>query len=108
MSDRIATDDLFEALTDRHRRQVMVRLLEGGSRAELNVPDDLGLGETERNIHHIAMVHLHLPKLQAMGIIEWERKQGTATISRGPRFDEIRPYLQTLHENRDELPADWL
>ncbi len=47
----------------------------------------------------------HLPMLEAEGYIEWDRETGE--ISRGPRFDEIEPFLELIEEHEDELPPFW-
>ncbi|WP_436927670.1 hypothetical protein [Halosimplex amylolyticum] len=52
------------------------------------------------------MQHVHLPKLADYRFIEWN--QGTHEVTKGPKFDEIRPLLELLDDREDELPADWL
>ena len=39
--------------------------------------------------------HVHLPELQAAGVIEFDRCE--ETVRRGPRFDEGRPLLKYGH-----------
>lgn len=52
------------------------------------------------------MQHLHLPKLADYEFIEWNKD--THEVTKGPKFDEIRPLLELLATHEDELPADWL
>ncbi|MFC7155252.1 hypothetical protein ACFQPA_07260 [Halomarina halobia] len=64
----------------------------GGQRS---IPEDR---ETMIQMHHV-----HLPKLADHGFVRWDREAGTVT--RGPQFDDIRPLLTVLIENRDDLPG---
>jgi hypothetical protein len=52
------------------------------------------------------MRHTHLPKLASAGFIEWDPE--TNTVQQGPRFEDIRPLLELMHDHADELPDDWL
>jgi hypothetical protein len=47
------------------------------------------------------MRHVHLPKLDAAEYVDWDRE--TDDVRPGPRFDEIRPLLEVLLENRDRV-----
>lgn len=46
--------------------------------------------------------HVHLPKLEEEGLIEWE--QETGTVFRGPSFEEIEPALRFLASNPAVFP----
>lgn len=99
--------DLFTAISDPYRRQLLVALLEHNPQDDddqdpLNI---LASGQTGDNLP-IKMIHNHLPKLEDMGFIEWN--QQTAEISKGPNWDKIAPVLTLIHEHRDELPDGWL
>lgn len=48
--------------------------------------------------------HVHLPKLEDSGLIEWDSEAGT--VSRGPAFEEVEPVLRLLAANADRLPGD--
>lgn len=54
----------------------------------------------------IRLEHVHLPKLDDAGLIEWDRD--TDTITRGPRFDEVEPVLRLLAANQHRFPDDLL
>lgn len=43
--------------------------------------------------------HVHLPLLEQQGYIDWDRRHHEVT--RGPRFDELRPLLDTIEEFDD-------
>lgn len=53
----------------------------------------------------IRLYHNHLPKLVDYGFIEWNRDENK--VQKGPKFDEIRPLLVLLEENRETFPDDW-
>ncbi len=46
------------------------------------------------------MFHVHLPKLEDYGYIEWNKE--TDQIIKGPQFDEIRPLLECIASNDAE------
>jgi len=97
-------DDSLDALGDIHRRNLLVSLLESTTHEETTV----GLDEIKQDTTNslIQMKHVHFPKLAAYGIIEWDKE--TDNVSKGPAFDEIKPLLELLGANEDELPDDWL
>lgn len=85
-----------------HRR----RLLRGvsadriGHETDAMTRDRADEAETESELRRT-----HLPMLEAEGLIEWDRETGE--ISRGPRFDEIEPFLELIEDHEDELPPFW-
>ncbi|ELY75168.1 hypothetical protein C487_13492 [Natrinema pallidum DSM 3751] len=52
------------------------------------------------------MKHTHLPLLEDYGFIDWDRD--THEVTKGPNFDDIRPFLEMIVAHQDELPDDWL
>lgn len=100
-------ENLFDALADPHRRQLLVAVLNSNPQDgdAIDPLDELTYSENEADRLRTALVHKHLPKLDEMGYIEWDTENGT--FSKGPRWDEIAPLLELIHEHRDELPDDW-
>lgn len=96
--ERSRLDDLFDVLTHRYRRRLLVALLYD-PRTALEIPDE-STQASEVEFHHV-----HLPKLEEQGFIEWDRR--TRTISPGPAFEGIRPLLGLLDEHSGELPDGW-
>ncbi|QLG62785.1 transcriptional regulator [Halorarum salinum] len=47
----------------------------------------------------------HLPRLKRAGIISWDRDSDT--ITRGPKFEDVRPLIRLIDDHPDELPEDW-
>jgi len=52
----------------------------------------------------VELYHNHLPKLEAEGVIRWDRE--TNTVARGPQFDDVELALQTIAANAEKFPLD--
>jgi len=99
--------DLFDALANPYRRQLLVALLEHNPQDDDDQdPLNILVEGQEADDLETTMIHSHLPKLERGGFIEWDRD--TNQISKGPKWDEIGPVLTLIHEHRDELPDGWL
>ena len=106
-----ATDrwaEIFDALSNPYRRQLLVALLDHNPQDDedsdpLNIVAD---DEENKEILQSQMVHTHLPKLEEMGFIEWDREENR--ISTGPRWDDLAPILHLIEDHQDELPEGWL
>jgi len=97
---------IYEALVHPYRRRLLVAMLHA-DRHDVPYPDPLEFTPTaEDERRRIGMLHIHLPKLDDMGIIRWDRE--TEELSKGPRWDDLEPLLRWMDENRDELPEGWL
>ncbi|MFC6720675.1 DUF7344 domain-containing protein [Halovenus amylolytica] len=99
---RQGIDQIFENLSNSHRRLILLLLKQGRIKTETDVMVRGGNNSTEAEL---ALIHNHLPRLDDAGYIEWERDSGD--ISKGPRFEEIEPLLELIETHADELPADW-
>jgi len=100
-------DDYFEALANIHRRRLLVALLEHNpQRNNVNIPEDVHVGETPLEVLQMEFYHSHLPKLEEKEFIGWN--QDTHEVVKGPRFDEIRPLLELMQDHADEFPDNWL
>lgn len=96
---RLNLSDSFELLTKKPRRDVLMSLWSKGDVAPLPMSD------TNRPVE-VDLQHNHLPKLEAAGVIEWDREADE--IRRGENFDQIAPLLKLMDDHSDELPDDWL
>ena len=108
MSDSDKWGAVLDALSDSYRRQLLVALLHHNPQDDQD-PDPLDVVDaSENDIERLRteIVHQHLPKLDDMGVIEWDRS--TQKISRGPNWDDIAPLLQLIEDHKDELPDGWL
>jgi signal transduction histidine kinase len=104
-------DDQFEVLSERRRRRILVGLeLEDRRldpfvfvprRDSHDVDHDSVSGD---DLAQLRQRHITLPELDASGYVSWDRE--TNEVTRGPRFEEIRPLLRFLIANADE-PDGW-
>lgn len=122
MSDASA---LFELLASDHRRQLLMVLCEtdsvripeglltrGGTQTSAigaiqesgHEQSDVRYTPTEREALEVDLVHCHLPKLEDADVIEWDRE--SQTVTRGPAFAEVEPFLLVLARNADKLPNE--
>ena len=105
-------DRVLDALNHPYRRRLLVSLLEHNPQDDDDPQEssvDLGDASVigiDKELVQMEMFHNHLPKLEELGYIRWDREAGT--ISKGPNWDEVEPLLQLLHKHREELPAEWL
>lgn len=97
----LSTDDVFHILSDAQRRALLSTLLEAD--IDDDPPSDGGCEITVA--HEIKLNHVHLPKLAANDIIEWDQTDGD--VRPGPAFSELRPVLRLLYNHRERLPAEW-
>lgn len=91
----------LEALAHRHRLALLEALLATtpgpvADRAPLAV-----VAGTEPPAQlDVDLRHTHLPKLDALGIIDWDRDVGT--FSRGHNWTEVAPLVERVHESRSD------
>jgi len=93
-----ALDTQLEVVASGQRRELLCSLLERS-------PQDDGTGRVptrgEEKRRLTEMVHCHLPKLASTALVTWDRDTGR--VSRGPKFDDIRPLLALLEAHTNEL-----
>lgn len=105
-SSEIVFDDALQSFAHPYRRRLLLTLLEHNPENENDIPADLTTSDEELEEMLIAMTHTHLPKLEDLGVIKWDRDKNV--VRRGPAFDELRPLLELIDRHRDELPDGWL
>lgn len=115
-----ANDEVFDAMANHQRRQLLVRLLNEGpqpvphlsgvSRAILQAHTAVlreyltGSADiSDANRGDIRTHHVHLPKLAEYEYIDWDRD--AHVVTRGPDFDDVRPLLAVLDDLRDDQLA---
>jgi hypothetical protein len=105
--DRERVDDALEALSNSYRRQLLLALLFENPQDDTDCdPLDILDDAAKADLLETQLVHAHLPKLQAMGFIDWDRESGS--ISKGPDWDRVGPLLTLIHNHQDELPVGFL
>lgn len=96
-------DEIFLALADRTRRDLLFRLATLPP-AESVALDELVSDRDRPAQARVQLLHVHLPKLEDLGLVAWERDRDE--VRRGPDFHEVRPVLDLLDDNRSVLPGD--
>jgi len=93
-------DQVLDVLSHRYRRAVLLLLTHD---AVTTVEDVRRQGDEE--IGEIELIHTHLPKLETEGYIEWN--QETGEIFKGPCFDTVKPLLDVMERNAEDLLQHW-
>jgi len=101
MGDFSIRDRQFEALADVRRRRLLFALEERNPRPD-GPPLNRGLSPRALERERLLLRHVHLPKLDAYGYVTWDRE--AHQVTKGPRFDELRPLLAFLREHADDFP----
>ena len=94
--------DQLSILAEANRRRLLIALADRNPRS---IDSDGYVGGPDMSDPNVAtaMYHVHLPKLEAAGFIDWDREENVVT--RGPKFEEIRPLVDLLDSHREELPG---
>lgn len=103
--EAITLDQLFDIVSSGTRRWILEAVREESPRGIEEVTGFDRLRDRDPESIRAALYHNHLPRLNEVGLIQWHRER--ATIARGPRFGEIRPFLKLMDEHQDALPASW-
>ena len=100
-------DEQFAALSNVHRRRLFIALLAHDQQREpVIVPDDVHEGDIPLESLQVELFHTHLFRLEEAGFIRWN--PATHEVTRGPKFDEIRPLLEVLRDHAEALPGEWV
>nr|WP_192813802.1 MULTISPECIES: hypothetical protein [Halorubrum] len=101
-------DEIFTALSNRRRRNVITYLKRNGDGARVrDIAEQLAAWENDRGINEVtykqrkrvytALHQSHLPKLAASGFIEYESDRGTVSLTAESRKLEV--YLEVVSDN---------
>ena len=94
------TDQVFRALSHRVRRHLLKELMEETPQHPIPIPEVEDLDDETQMRLRGWMAHTHLPTLEDMGFIKWDREGDV--IGRGPKFDAVVPFLEVV-EDEDDL-----
>jgi len=96
----------IEALGHIERRRLLLSLLNDTADRDRTVVLDPRDADAADETLRLSMHHNHLPKLEELGFITVDSRQDAVTT--GSNFDEIRPLLELLDNNRSQLPCGWV
>lgn len=88
--------DFRTVLREQRQRVVTALTAEETIDAEPILQEDEALSCEEYVTLVYELHHVHLPELQAAGVIEFDRRE--ETVKRGTYFDEARPLGEPSHE----------
>lgn len=91
-------DQTFAALADARRREILLALAaHEADAATLDALAAVSAGDAESL--RLSLYHTHLPKLEAAGLVEWDRDG--FDVARGPTFEDVVPILAVLGGDSD-------
>ena len=109
-------EEAFDCLQAVERRAVLLTLHErpsrpflvaGGSEEPNGAGDvsetELSLNDVDVELDPVRMHHVHLPKLEAAGYVEYS--EDGERVSPGDSFADIQPLLDAIAENEKSLPG---
>jgi len=99
-------DSHLNALGHVDRRRLLLTLLHANTDGDRPVEIDQMEYDTAERSLELSMHHVHLPKLEDKGLVDADAE--THSVRRGPRFGEIKPLLELLDANREQLPDGWV
>lgn len=100
--DAERTDRVLTVLSHPCRRRLLFELYEEVDIEEGNSIEYSRLTPYETDQGSIELYHVHLPKLEMAGYIDWNEAQ--KTIRKGPRWDEVEPLLELIYTHLCDLP----
>jgi hypothetical protein len=95
-------DELLGVLDHEYRRRILLALADSGAESTPPVSPSAASGD-EPDVLELELRHVHFPKLEAVGLVEWDRERDA--LSRGPRFEEVESLLDALEAHASESSA---
>lgn len=110
--DSLDAETLFEVLGNERRRACLQRLAEHdtglsvsdlGREVARSVADEGTESDAVYDSVYVSLCQTHLPKLDAVGLIEYNRDQ--KLVAHGPQFEAVRRQFRASHPT-DQQPGD--
>lgn len=89
-------DDYLNALAAEPRRRLLVLLLRREAAGAVSVADAVAAVGDDSGKVRLEFHHAHLPKLDELEFIDWDRDR--ETITKGANFDDIRPLIEAIEQ----------
>lgn len=96
MKRELNTDEIFEALGHRQRRHVLDVLLSCDGATTVSELAKKTSSKTDRQVDRIetGLHHSHLPRLEGMGIVEFDRDDGT--VEPTAAVADLEPFFELI------------
>ena len=91
-----ALNRVYNALSHPTRRRLLLALQEESPRTLGEIAAIQAELEHRESDAVVELHHVHLPLLADAGLIKWDPE--SETITKGPRFEVLRPHLNVLRE----------
>ena len=109
----LTTDETFELLKNARRRAVIRFLLQNNGHAQLSeLAEHIAAAENGISVHelssdqrkrvYIGLYQCHLPKMDTLGVIEYNKNRGLVELQ--DSVTQLLPYLETGEEEPDRSP----
>lgn len=109
-TDALSLDVIFEALKNERRRRVIHYLKEAEQQVELgNIAERIAADENDKTVAevtyeerkrvYVALYQCHLPKLDDMGIISFNKPRGVMELRETAQ--QLEPYLTNVGRSRE-------
>jgi hypothetical protein len=93
-------DKIADALGHQTRRNILLELVDDNPLQPLEALATHDPREDEK----LQLIHIHLPKLDDMGYVTWDRED--ETVVKGSNWEEIEPVVRLLSDNSERIPSD--
>lgn len=109
----LTTDETFELLKNARRRAVIRYLLQDGGSAQLSeLAEHIAAAENGISVHelssdqrkrvYIGLYQCHLPKMDTLGVIEYDKNRGSVELQES--VTQLLPYLETDQDDDEHAP----
>lgn len=113
----LTTDETFELLKNARRRAVIRYLLQDGGAAKLSeLAEHIAAAENGISVHelssdqrkrvYIGLYQCHLPKMDTLGVIEYNKNRGSVELQES--VTQLLPYLESDQETDTHAPVQVL
>lgn len=106
--ERLATDRLFELLRERERRQVVAFLRDAdGPVAVSTLAEHVAAGGDDRAVRRtlVGLDHVHLPRLAAAGVVDYDRDAGTVRYRGDDRLESLLAVAEGVEAEHGDSPG---
>ncbi|MFH5798971.1 ArsR family transcriptional regulator [Haladaptatus sp. CMAA 1911] len=96
--EQLTADEIFDVLSHRQRRHVLSTLLDSGDEITVSELAEMTSSKSDGDASRIevGLHHSHLPRLEGMGIVEYDRD--AETVEPTAAVAELEPFFELAGE----------